>query len=343
MDQSTTLMQRALDAACLGPEADPNPRVGCVVTNPFGTVVGVGHHAGAGSPHAEVDALAAAGDGARGGTAHVTLEPCSHTGRTGPCTQALFAAGIAKVVYAVADPDPVAGGGAAWLSERGVEVTAGVLSAEGEAVNASWLHARRAGRPWVVWKGASTLDGRTAAADRSSRWITGEAARADVHELRARCGAVAVGTGTAITDDPRLTVRTPDGSTPTRQPLRVVVGNRDLPPGAALADESAPTLHVRTHDPAEVLATLHERGVHRVLLEGGATLVAAFLRAGLVDEVVLYLAPALLGSGAPLVADLGVHTIADALRLNPTDVTVLGQDVRITARPQTTPVPPQRS
>ncbi|MEO7421021.1 MAG: bifunctional diaminohydroxyphosphoribosylaminopyrimidine deaminase/5-amino-6-(5-phosphoribosylamino)uracil reductase RibD [Ornithinibacter sp.] len=343
MDQSTALMQRALDAAWLGPEADPNPRVGCVITDPSGTVVGVGHHRGAGSPHAEVDALAAAGDRAHGGTAHVTLEPCSHSGRTGPCTEALFAAGIAKVVYAVADPDPIAGGGAGWLAERGVEVSADVLSADAEAVNASWLHARRTGRPWVVWKAASTLDGRTAADDGSSRWITGEAARADVHALRARCGAVVVGTGTAITDDPRLTVRTADGSTAARQPLRVVVGNRALPTGAALADESAPTLHLRTHDPDEVLASLHERGVHRVLLEGGATLAAAFLRAGLVDEVVLYLAPAVLGSGAPLVADLGVHTITDALRLHPSDVTVIGQDLRITARPQSTPVPRKRS
>lgn len=334
MDQSIALMQRALDAARLGPEADPNPRVGCVVTDRSGTVVGVGHHRGAGSPHAEVDALSDAGDAARGGTAHVTLEPCSHTGRTGPCVEALFAAGIVRVVYAVADPDPIAGGGAAWLAGRGVEVTAGVLSSQGETLNASWLHAKRTGRPWVVWKGASTLDGRTAAEDGTSRWITGAPARADVHTLRSRSGAVVVGTGTAITDDPRLTVRDADGSATIRQPLRVVVGHRDLPAGAALADESAPTLHLRTHDPVEVLTALHAHGVHRLLLEGGATLAAAFLQHDLVDEVVLYLAPALLGSGAPLVADLGARTIADTLRLHPSDVTLVGEDVRITAHPQ---------
>ena len=331
MDEGTALMQRALDAAHLGPEADPNPRVGCVVTAPGGEVVGVGHHRGAGTPHAEVEALAAAGDEARGGTAYVTLEPCSHTGRTGPCTEALLAAGVTSVVYAVADPDPVASGGGAWLAEHGVAVSAGVLATAADELNATWLHLRRTGRPWVTWKGAATLDGRTAAVDGTSRWITGAAARADVHALRARCGAVVVGTGTALADDPRLSARAADGSAPARQPLPVIVGHRDLPPGYALADDSAPTLHLRTHDPEEVLDALAERGVHHVLLEGGATLAAAFLRADLVDEVVVYLAPALLGSGAPLVGDLGATTITDTLRLRPRDVSVVGEDVRITA------------
>ncbi len=334
MEDCTALMQRALTAARLGPEADPNPRVGCVVTAPTGHVVGVGHHRGAGTPHAEVEALAAAGDEARGGTAYVTLEPCSHTGRTGPCTEALIGAGIARVVYAVADPDPLAGGGAAELAEHGIEVTGGTLAAEAEDLNASWLHARRTGRPWVVWKGATTLDGRTAAADGTSRWITGEAARADVHALRARCGAVVVGTGTALADDPQLTVRSADGTLADRQPVRVVVGRRELPAGRRLGDGAAETLCLATHDPTEVLASLSGRGVHRVLLEGGATLAAAFLGAGLVDEAVLYVAPALLGAGAPLVADLGVGTMADTLRLHQVDVTVLGEDVRITAHPE---------
>lgn len=333
MDESTALMQRALDAALLGPEADPNPRVGCVVTDVAGTVVGVGHHRGAGTPHAEVDALAQAGVLARGGTAHVTLEPCDHAGRTGPCTQALLTAGIVRVVYAVADPDPAAAGGGATLATAGVTVEAGVREAEAEQLNASWLHTRRTGRPWVVAKSASSLDGRVAAADGSSRWITGPAARADVHALRARCGAVVVGTGTALADDPRLTVRGPDGTDAARQPLRVVVGHRALPVGSHLLDGSAETLVLANRDPAEVLDALHGRGIHRVLLEGGPTLMAAFLRAGLVDEVVAYLAPALLGAGPSVTADLGIATIADAVRLQPTDVTVLGPDVRITARP----------
>ena len=346
MDEGTALMQRALDAAVLGPEADPNPRVGCVVADAAGRVVGVGHHRGAGSPHAEVEALAAAGGAAHGGTAYVTLEPCDHTGRTGPCSRALVEAGLSRVVFAVADPDPAAAGGAATLEAAGVAVEGGLLEDQAEDLNASWLHARRTGRPWVVAKSASTLDGRVAAADGSSRWITGEAARADVHTLRARCGAVVVGTGTALADDPRLTVRGAEGSDAdrdavrdtdgrgaARQPLRVVVGRRPLPAGARLLDGTAETLVLATRDPAEVLATLHARGIHRVLLEGGPTLSAAFLAAGLVDEVVAYVAPALLGAGPSVTADLGVTTIADAVRLRPTDVTVLGPDVRITARP----------
>ena len=342
MDEGTALMLRALDAARLGPEADPNPRVGCVVADAEGRVVGVGHHRGAGSPHAEVEALAAAGGAAHGGTAYVTLEPCDHTGRTGPCSRALVEAGLSRVVFAVADPDPAAAGGATTLEAAGVAVEGGLLEDQAEDLNASWLHARRTGRPWVVAKSASTLDGRVAAVDGSSRWITGEAARADVHTLRARCGAVVVGTGTALADDPQLTVRGTEGSDAVRgtdgrgaarQPLRVVVGHRPLPAGARLLDGTAETLVLATRDPAEVLATLHARGIHRVLLEGGPTLSAAFLAAGLVDEVVAYVAPALLGAGPSVTADLGVTTIADAVRLRPTDVTVLGPDVRITARP----------
>ncbi|GAA4402202.1 bifunctional diaminohydroxyphosphoribosylaminopyrimidine deaminase/5-amino-6-(5-phosphoribosylamino)uracil reductase RibD [Fodinibacter luteus] len=333
MDEHIALMQRALDAARMGPEADPNPRVGCVVTDAAGRLVAVGHHRGAGTPHAEVDALSRAGDAARGGTAYVTLEPCDHTGRTSPCTEALLAAGVSRVVYAVTDPDPRAAGGATRLAGAGVAVEGGLLAAEAEELNASWLHARRAARPWVVAKTASTLDGRVAAADGSSRWVTGEVARADVHALRARCGAVVVGTGTALADDPRLTVRGADGAAAPRQPLRVVVGLRPVPEGSHLLDGSAKTLALATHDPAVVLADLHARGVHRVLLEGGPTILAAFLAAGLVDELVAYVAPVLLGAGPSTVADLGVRSISDAVRLRPTDVTVLGPDVRITARP----------
>lgn len=328
-------LRQALEAAALGIEADPNPRVGCVVTDAAGRVVGVGHHAGAGTAHAEVVALARAGAAARGGSAYVTLEPCDHVGRTGPCTRALLDAGVARVVFAVADPDPAAAGGAATLAAAGVDVTSGVLADEAEQLNATWLHARRTGRPWVVVKTASTLDGRVAAADGSSRWITGPAARADVHALRARSGAVVVGTGTALVDDPSLTVRpsVPVPDTAVRQPLRVVVGLRDLAPDARLHDDSAETLHLRTHDPHAVLEALVARGVHRVLVEGGPTLVAAFLAADLVDEVVSYLAPALLGAGPAVTADLGIGAIGDALRLHPVDVTVLGDDVRITTRP----------
>ncbi|MGL4742970.1 MAG: bifunctional diaminohydroxyphosphoribosylaminopyrimidine deaminase/5-amino-6-(5-phosphoribosylamino)uracil reductase RibD [Dermatophilaceae bacterium] len=343
MDIQTVPMQQALDAALLGPEADPNPRVGCTITDDAGRVVAVGHHRGAGTDHAEVDALAHAGDAARGGTAHVTLEPCAHTGRTGPCVDALLAAGVARVVYGVADPDPVAAGGAARLAAAGVAVElepdAGRRGAAEELV-ASWAFARRQQRPWVVWKSAVTLDGRSAAADGSSRWVTGAEARADVHRLRARCGAVVVGTGTALADDPALTVRGPDGpdgpdgAPGGRQPLRVVVGARPLPSSARVLDDNAETVLLSTHDPAEVLAALHPRGVHRALLEGGPTLAAAFLLSGLIDEVVVYLAPALLGAGPAAVGELGISSITDAVRLHTVDVTTVGGDVRITARPQ---------
>ncbi|MFC8500803.1 bifunctional diaminohydroxyphosphoribosylaminopyrimidine deaminase/5-amino-6-(5-phosphoribosylamino)uracil reductase RibD [Pedococcus sp. NPDC057267] len=325
------LMRRALALAAHGPEADPNPRVGCVLVTGDGEVVAEGWHRGAGTAHAEADALAAAGERAAGTTAYVTLEPCNHTGRTPPCAQALHAAGVRRVVHAQADPNPVAAGGAAWLREHGVEVVGGVLAQEAEALNRTWTHLVRTGRPWVTWKLATTLDGRSAAADGTSQWITGPAARADVHEQRARCGAVLVGTGTALTDDPHLTARHPDGTLRDAQPLRVVMGERDLPPHARVLDDAAETWHLRTRSPKEVLEALARAGVHHVWLEGGPTVAAAFMYDRLVDEVVAYVAPVLLGRGRPSVSDLGITTIDEALRLDPTDITLIGTDVRITA------------
>jgi len=325
-------MRRAIEAALLGPENDPNPRVGCVLADAE-QVVAVGYHRGAGSPHAEIDALAQAGPAARGTTAYVTLEPCHHTGRTGPCTLALRDAGVGRIVYAVADPNPDATGGGRWLADQGLAVEAGLLADEAGPVTASWRHLVSTGRPWVVWKLATTLDGRSAAADGTSRWITGPAARRDVHAARARCGAVVVGTGTVLADDPRLTVRDEQDRATDRQPLRVVVGERDVAPTAQVLDDDAETVHLRTRDPRAVLDALGSWQIHRVWLEGGPTLAAAFLRAGCVDEVVAWIAPALLGAGRASVGDLGITTIEDALRLEVDEVTVLGGDVRVTARP----------
>jgi diaminohydroxyphosphoribosylaminopyrimidine deaminase / 5-amino-6-(5-phosphoribosylamino)uracil reductase len=324
-------MRRALALAARGREADPNPRVGCVLVSADGDLVAEGWHRGAGTAHAEADALAAAGPAAAGSTAYVTLEPCNHTGRTGPCAQALYAAGVRRVVHAQSDPTPRAGGGATWLRERGVVVDGGLLADEATALNASWTHLATTGRPWVTWKLATTLDGRSAAADGTSRWITGEAARADVHAHRARCGAVLVGTGTALNDDPHLTARGADGSLSEHQPVRVVVGLRDLPPDAGVLDDAAPTWQLRTRNPQQVVDAIASAQIHRVWLEGGPTVAAAFLAAGLVDEVVAYVAPAFLGRGRPSVGDLGITTIEHALRLDPTDITVIGHDVRITA------------
>jgi diaminohydroxyphosphoribosylaminopyrimidine deaminase/5-amino-6-(5-phosphoribosylamino)uracil reductase len=321
-----------LAAGALG-RTSPNPTVGCVILDRSGAVVGRGWHDVYGGPHAEVNALNDAGDQARGGTAVMTLEPCNHHGRTGPCSEALLAAGIERVVYAVPDPTPEAGGGAARLTAAGVDVEAGVLRAEAERGNEAWLSATRLKRPHVHLKLATTLDGRIAASDGSSRWITGPEARADVHRLRHEVDAVLVGTGTAMADDPSLTVRElPDGRVPQRQPLRAVLGLRDLPAGSKLLDHDAETVLLRQHTPTSALADLYCRGVRSVLLEGGPTLAGAFVRQGLVDRVTTYVAPVLLGAGLPALGDAGISTIGEALRLQTDDVTVLGGDVRISAR-----------
>jgi diaminohydroxyphosphoribosylaminopyrimidine deaminase/5-amino-6-(5-phosphoribosylamino)uracil reductase len=329
--RDVALMRRALQLAARGPAGDPNPRVGAVIVSPGGLVVGEGFHDGAGTPHAEVMALRAAGESARAGTAVVTLEPCAHTGRTGPCARALIEAGVARVVFAQSDPTPSARGGRALLEAAGIRTTAGVLAQESTALNDAWTFSFAHGRPKVTWKFAATLDGRSAAVDGSSRWITGPQARADVHQLRAQCDGILVGTGTVIADDPALTVRGPDGSAAGRQPLRVVMGLRPIPETARVRDVAAPTLLLTTHDPAQALKVLDEQEIHHLWLEGGPTVAAAFLGAGLVDEVIAYLAPALLGAGAPALGDLGIRNIDQALRLVPHEVTTIGPDIRIRA------------
>ena len=217
-------MDRALALAARSPLADPNPRVGCVLVTVDGRIVGEGWHRGAGTPHAEVVALRAAGSDAAGATAFVTLEPCNHQGRTGPCVQALLRAGVRRVVYGQTDPNRPAAGGAAALAAGGVDVLGGVRAGEATQLNEAWTFSVTRGRPFVTWKVAGTLDGRTAAADGTSMWITGPQAQLDVHRLRADCGAIVVGTGTVLADGPRLTVRSPDGRKAARQPVRVVVG-----------------------------------------------------------------------------------------------------------------------
>ncbi|MEV8534115.1 bifunctional diaminohydroxyphosphoribosylaminopyrimidine deaminase/5-amino-6-(5-phosphoribosylamino)uracil reductase RibD [Streptomyces sp. NPDC051211] len=355
-------MRRAVALAARGlGSTSPNPVVGCVITDASGTVVGEGWHQRAGGPHAEVHALRAAGEAARGGTAYVTLEPCNHTGRTGPCAQALLDAGITRVVYAVADPNPQASGGAATLRAAGVETVGGLLEAEAAAGNTAWLTSVRLGRPYVLWKYAATLDGRIAAGDGTSRWISSPESRADVHRLRAEADAVVVGSGTLRADDPHLAVRGPAGPAAERQPLRVVLDTHaTIRPTARVLDETAPTLIVvaeNLEDAATrhlagvelarlpydkygisvdaLLAELYARGIRSVLLEGGPTLAGAFVAAGAVDTVVGYLAPALLGAGPAVLADAGIGTIADALRLDITEAVRIGPDLRITAVPTT--------
>ncbi|WP_246142710.1 bifunctional diaminohydroxyphosphoribosylaminopyrimidine deaminase/5-amino-6-(5-phosphoribosylamino)uracil reductase RibD [Nocardioides rubriscoriae] len=317
-------------------------RVGCVLLADDGTTIAEGHHRGPGTTHAEADALARAGEAARGATAVVTLEPCNHTGRTGPCTQALVAAGVRRVVFAEADANPVASGGRAVLEAAGIEVEAGVLADEAAALAHVYRVAQREQRPFVTWKYATTLDGRSAAADGTSRWVSSTAARRDTHRLRGRCDVMLVGTGTVLVDDPQLTVRDTDDRPLPVQPLRAVMGERDLPADRRVLDAAAETVHLRTRDPRTALAALFARDRQHVFLEGGPTLAAAFLAAGLVDEIVVYVAPVLLGAGRPAVADLGITTIADALRPTVTDVTVLdgvdGEEpnVRLTLTPHDT-------
>ncbi|HET8603574.1 MAG TPA: bifunctional diaminohydroxyphosphoribosylaminopyrimidine deaminase/5-amino-6-(5-phosphoribosylamino)uracil reductase RibD [Marmoricola sp.] len=332
-------MRRAVALARTpGVPLGPNPRVGCVLLDAHGEVVAERHHRGAGTPHAEAAALAAAGASARGATAVVTLEPCNHTGRTGPCSRALLEAGVARVVYAQADPNPLAQGGEKALRDAGVDVASGLLEDEARAVNRAWAFGLEHGRPLVTWKFATTLDGRSAAADGTSRWVSSRPARLDTHRLRAECDVMVVGTNTVAVDDPQLTVRDAQDRPVEHQPLRAVVGTRELPSDRRVLDGQAPTVQLRTHDPRAALEELFALGRRHVFLEGGPTLAAAFLEAGLVDEVVAYVAPMLLGAGRSAVGDLGIGTITDARHLAVTDVRTVGEgaetNVRITLTPE---------
>ena len=336
-------MARALVLAATPgvPMAPGVRRVGCVLLADDGSTVAEGHHRGAGTPHAEVDALTKAGAAALGTTAVVTLEPCNHTGRTGPCAPALVAAGVRRVVFAEADPNPVAAGGAETLRAAGVEVESGLLADEARALSRIWALALELGRPFVTWKFATTLDGRSAAADGTSRWVSGRAARLDTHRLRALCDVMLIGTNTVAVDDPQLTVRDEDDRPLPVHPLRAVMGERDLPSTKRVFDGQADTVRLRTRDPRAALAELYALDRQHVFLEGGPTLAAAFLRAGLVDEIVAYVAPMLLGAGQQAVGDLGITTIAAALRPVVTDVTLLAgldgeqPNVRLTMTPAT--------
>ena len=353
-------MMRALELARRGLySTDPNPRVGCVIAHGE-RVVGEGWHRYAGEPHAEIHALAAAGGGAAGATAYVTLEPCRHTGRTGPCTRALIEARVARVVAAMRDPNPrVAGRGFAELAAAGVEVETGLLEAEAGRLNRGFVSRYERGRPWVRCKLAATLDGRTATATGESQWITGEAARADVHRLRARAGAVLAGIGTLLADDPRLDARVEDADC-LAPPMRVIVDSRlRTPPAARVFSAPGRVLVATSRDASaapelldagaevvslpdggdrvalgDLMAALAERGVNEVHTECGPTLSGALLESGLVDEVVVYLAPALLGDAARGMFTLpGVAAMRDRIGLEIIGVERVGSDLRIDAMP----------
>jgi diaminohydroxyphosphoribosylaminopyrimidine deaminase / 5-amino-6-(5-phosphoribosylamino)uracil reductase len=310
----------------------PNPPVGAVILDSAGQIAGVGGTEPAGHAHAEVVALRRAGTRAAGGTAVVTLEPCNHHGRTPPCVDALLAAQVSTVIFAVSDPNPVAAGGAARLAAAGVEVVAGLAA---DLVRAGplreWLYKQRTGQPHVTWKYAASIDGRSAAADGSSRWITGEVARADVHRRRAAADAIIVGTGTVFADDPTLTARLPDGTLADRQPLRVVVGEREISSESNVLNDDSRTMVIRTHDPLEVIRAVSDRT--DVIVEGGPTLAGAFLRAGVVNRILAYVAPILLGGPVIAVDDVGVPSIGKALRWRYDGVEILGQDLLLSLVP----------
>jgi len=325
-------MRHALSLAAHGPVTGGNPQVGCVLVDADGTVVAEGWHRGSGTAHAEIDALAKVDD-ASGLTAVVTLEPCNHTGRTGPCSAALIAAGVSRVVYAVSDPGARSAGGAERLRDAGVTVSGGVLRAEVSDFIRPWLTATRLGRPWVTVKWASSLDGRTAAADGSSKWITGTAARQRVHEQREQSDAILVGTGTVIADDPSLTARGDAGELMEHQPVPVVVGERDVPADAKLRSHPAGLIETHSRDLPLVLEGLFARGLRRVFVEGGPVLASALVAADLVDEYLVYLAPTLIGGPRTAIGDIGVDSIGQQRRLTVTAFEQLGDDLLVTARP----------
>jgi len=360
-------MARALELAQRGLySTPPNPSVGCVIAGPGGRTLGEGFHARTGEPHAEVLALREAGGAARGATAYVTLEPCSHFGRTPPCADALLEAGVARVVASMRDPNPrVSGAGLARLAAAGVATAAGLLEGEARELNRGFVARMERGRSWVTLKMAASLDGRTALANGASRWVTGEAARADVQRLRARASAILTGIGTVLADDPALTVRDASLALRGRAPLRVVLDSQlQMPATARLAaGDGAPTLlfaaaaaaiaargtalaarGVRIEalpsrgaglDLGAALARLAELECNEVLVEAGPTLAGALLADGLLDECVLYLAAKVLGDGAqPLLRLPLLERMSDAREFAWREVRPVGGDLRLTLRPK---------
>ena len=327
-------MSRALALAGNSPIYGENPQVGAVLINDAGEIVAEGWHKGAGTPHAEIDALnnlAAKNLTATGLTAVVTLEPCNHVGKTGPCAQALIEAGVKKVVFGTYDPGKTEGGGRFTLEEAGVEVVSDVLRDGCVQLIAPWFTNKFNKRPYVVIKWAASVDGRTAAADGTSKWITGAEAREDVHARRASSQAILVGTNTVELDDPELTARKPDGSLYENQPLRVIVGERELNPAARVFNSDSETIQLKTRDISNVMQQLFDRGVRQVFVEGGAQLESSLISLGYADEFLIYLAPKLIGGPATAIRDIEVATIDKAVGLEFIETKKLGADLLIRA------------
>ena len=309
-----------------------NPIVGAVVVDTAGNIIGEGFHKS--GPHAEVIALEQAADLANGATLYVTLEPCNHQGKTGPCTEAIIKAGIAKVVYAVNDPSAIASGGAKALAAAGLEVQSNSEVTEIAQSNRAWLYKIKNGRPYFIWKIATTLDGRTAAIDGSSKWITGPDSRAEVSKLRSESSAILVGTATALADNPNLIPRDIE-TTKETNPVRIVMGLREIPSEFNLHDDAAETVFLKSHDFSELLKLCADHDFNQVFVESGSELGTALLKAGLIDELVIFQAASLLGSGLSFVGDLGATNIKEKMEFVIRDVAQFGNDLKITLTKET--------
>ena len=326
MLNAESAMRRANEISKLGlGKSAPNPIVGAVIIGDDGQIISEGfHHSQGGGAHAEVVALSKAGQRANGATLFVTLEPCNHMGKTPPCTEAIVTAGIKKVVFAVSDPNPIAHGGAQALTDAGIIVEQGILKDEVAFTNRAWLKKIESSRPYITIKIAASLDGKVAALDGSSKWITSEISRSDVAILRSQCDAIITGTGTVLADDPSLTVRNVERENFDFKPVRVILGNREIPQGSKVLDKSAETIQIKGNDLGELLELAKVRGWNQILIEAGPTLTSAFLRAGLFDEVFIYQAPTLLGSGLDFASQLEIKTLNQRLDLELLSADLLG-------------------
>ncbi len=327
------MLKRANELACLGlGSTGSNPIVGAVVVDSAGKIVGEGFHKS--GPHAEVVALEEADQLARGATLYVTLEPCSHQGKTGPCSEAIIKAGIAKVVYAVRDPNSLASGGAKELVAAGIEVEFNSEVSEIAQSNRAWLHKIKTNRPYFIWKIATTLDGRIAAIDGSSKWITGPESRAEVSQLRSESNAILIGTATALADNPNLIPRDLEITRKTN-PVRIVMGLREVPSDFNLNNDAAETIFLRSHDFSDLLKLCAERDFNQVFVESGSELGTALLKAGLIDELIIFQAASLLGSGLSFIGDLGATNIKEKMDFLIRDVAQFGNDLKITLTKET--------
>ena len=327
------MLKRANELACFGLGlTGSNPIVGAVVVGIDGAIIGEGFHKS--GPHAEVVALEQADQSAKGATLFVTLEPCNHQGKTGPCTEAIIKAGITKVVYAVRDLNSLASGGAKALEAAGIEVVFNSEVAEIAHSNRAWLHKIKNNRPYFIWKIATTLDGRTAAIDGSSKWITGEESRAEVSKLRSESSAILIGTATALSDNPNLIPRDLE-TTRQSNPVRIVMGLREIPSDFNLNNDAAETIFLHSHDFSELLTLCVERDFSQVFVESGSELGTALLKAGLIDELVIFQAASLLGSGLSFIGDLGATNIKEKMNFLIRDVAQFGNDLKITLTKET--------